>query len=99
MKKLDVLGEKVSVKIAETADKKAAAQWIQESSEIRISPDESEKYYLLIHELTHSWLDRIGTYHTSIDPNLVEMLCHNNALVMTENAVKLWQMFRKLERK
>ncbi len=97
MKKLNVLGEKVSVKLIEPPDKKAAAQWIQENSEIKIGPEEVEKYYLLIHELTHSWLDRIGTYHTTIDANFIEMICHNNALVMSENAVTLWQMFRKLK--
>lgn len=97
MKKLDVLGQKVPVKLIKPPDKKDAALWIQEKAEIHLDPDDTEKYYLLIHELTHSWLDRIGTYHTSIDPNFIEMICHNNATVMTENAVKLWQMYRKLK--
>lgn len=99
MKKLNVLGEKVSVKLVQPTDKKTAASWSQESSEIKIGPDETEKYYLLIHELTHSWLDRIGVYHTTADSNFIELICHNNALVMSENAVTLWQMFKKLERK
>lgn len=99
MKKLNVLGEKVSVKLIKPKETKAAAAWEQENSLIKISPEEAEKYYLLIHELTHSWLDRIGTYHTTLDSNFIEMLCHNNALVMKENAVILWQMFKKLEKK
>jgi hypothetical protein len=99
MKKLDILGSKVQIKLLRPKDETDAAIWLPEKNQIHIDPNIGDKYYYAVHEITHAFLERIGVTHTNVGDNLEEIICHTNATVMSENAVKLWQLFNKLERK
>ena len=61
------------------------------AGQILIDPDQSPRDYVhtLIHEMIHAVADRVGVHTTSVNPDMVEILCENIATVIVENGAIL----------
>jgi hypothetical protein len=99
VKKLNVLGLKVSVKMKNPESFDAEAEWYPMRNEIFVKPDAEEKFNLVLHELFHAIWTRSGVYQTKIDVQVEEILSEAFANVVSENMVTLWQMYNKLKKK
>lgn len=99
MKKLNVMGQKVSVKIKKIDDSSdSVAQYDPETNSIIIDPRYSNKGYSYIHELIHAAWDRAGLCQTDVSSNIQEIICETLATVIGENIVTISQTFNKLNK-
>lgn len=100
MKKLQVLGLKVAIKMKVPQDPQADAEWHPEFNEIWINPHtEDDRMALILHELFHViWL-RAGIYQTRIIEQVEEILAEGFANTIRENITTLYQIHTKLEKK
>ena len=99
MKKLDVLGSKITVKIKKLENPNHAAEFDHDLKTITIRPDDSEKFKSLLHELGHAYWHRSGLFQANRNAETEEIFCETFSILISENMVTLWQIFKKLEKK
>lgn len=94
MKKLDVLGQKITVKIKKL-DPRYAAEFDHDLKTITIQPDDAEKFKSLLHELGHAYWHRSGLFQANRNSETEEIFCETFSNMLSENIVTLYQMFKK----
>ena len=99
MKKLNVLGSKVTVKIKKLANECDDAEFDYETNTITIQPHDTLKFKSLLHELGHAYWSRAGLFQAIRNSNTEEIFCETFSHLIEENIVTLYQMFKKLEKK
>jgi Zn-dependent peptidase ImmA (M78 family) len=99
MKKLNVLGSKVSVKIKKIVDEKNAAEYDHDTKTITVDPSESDLFHSLCHELGHAYWHRSGLFQANRKDETEEIFCETFANLISDNIVVLYQMHNKLKRK
>lgn len=97
MKKLNVLGSKVTVKIRKPENPHAIAEFDHDLKTISISPEDTEKFKSLLHELGHAYWHRSGLFQANRNAETEEIFCETFSNLISENIVTLFQMFRKLK--
>lgn len=97
MKKLDVLGSKVAVKIKKLENPQFAAEFNHETNTITIQPDDALKFKSMLHELGHAYWHRAGLFQANRNPETEEIFCETFSHLISENMVTLWQMFRSMK--
>jgi hypothetical protein len=99
MKKLNVLGSKVSVKIKKIDDSLGyAALYDPSKKEIILDPRSSGLAHSFLHEFFHFAWDRYGLNQTDIPLNLQELICENFASALNENLIQIIQIIQKLNK-
>ena len=99
MKKLDVLGSKVTVKIKKLEDRRVVAEFNHDTNTITIQPDDAQKYKSMLHELGHAYWHRSGLYQANRNTETEEIFCETFSHLIYDNIITLYQMFKKLEKK
>ena len=97
MKKLNVLGSKVTVKIKALENPAYAAEFNHDTNTITIQPDDSMKFKSLLHELGHSYWHRSGLFQANRNAETEEIFCETFSNLISDNMVVLWEMFRKMK--
>lgn len=98
MKKLNVLGQKVTVKLKKPADEKNAAEFDHETKVICLDPNEKGLFHSLAHELAHAYWHRSGFYQAT-PSEVEEIFCESFANLLDDNIVTLYQMYNKLKKR
>lgn len=99
MKKINVLGAKITVKIKEIDKELALAGFYDhESKTIVIDPTESNLFSTLIHELCHAYWHRSGLYQATRNQQMEEIFCESMANFLTDNIVALYQAYNRLKK-
>lgn len=99
MKKLDVLGSKVTVKIKKIEDENTVAEFCDKTNTITIQPTDENKYKSLLHELGHAYWLRSGIFQATRNEEIEEVFCETFSHLIYDNIIVLYQMFKKLEKK
>lgn len=97
MKKLNVLGSKVTVKIKKIESPNIAAEFNHDTNTITIQPDDALKFKSLLHELGHAYWHRAGLFQANRNAETEEIFCETFSHLISDNIVSLYQMFRKLK--
>ncbi len=97
MKKLNVLGSKVTVKIKKLDSPNIAAEFNHDTNTITIQPDDMQKYRSMLHELGHAYWHRAGLFQANRNDETEEIFCETFSNLISDNIVVLYQMFRKLK--
>lgn len=97
MKKLNVLGQKVRVKIQKIPDELSADGQSFDDC-IIIDPRCSDPFQVYCHELMHQILDRLGIYRTEVNKDVEHIIVDAVATVISENIVTLYQAHNKLKK-
>lgn len=98
MKKLNVLGSKVTVKVKKMADPRFAAEFDHETNTITIQPDDLLKFKSLLHELGHAYWHRAGLFQANRNAETEEIFCETFSNLISENIIVLYQMHLKLKK-
>lgn len=99
MKKLNVLGMKVAIKLKAPPTEGFDGEWLPIQKEIYIHPQAEEKFIILAHEIFHAIWTRSGVYQAGVAHEVEEILAENFANFVSENIVTLYQLHNKLTRK
>lgn len=99
MKKLNIFGEKISVKVKKTSDPSHAGEFHPESKLILIHPEYENKMHTLAHEFVHAVWSRSGLNQTKTSHDVQEIVCENVATALVENFVALIEFYNKYEKK
>ena len=95
MKKLNILGHKVAVKI-----KKLPADLLVDGRSyaniIEVDPEAQNPTQVYFHEVLHQIFDRLGVYRTDINKDLEHILIDAIATVLSENRVIIHQHCNQL---
>ena len=97
MKKLNVLGFKVTVKIQKIPDELNQDGQAFED-QIIIDPRAEDPFQVYIHEALHQLNDRIGIYRTTVDKDLEHIWIDMAASFFKDNIVTIWQAYQKLNK-
>lgn len=97
MKKLNVLGSKVTVKIKKLENPTDEAEFDFDTNTITIQPDDMMKFKSLLHELGHAYWHRAGLFQANRNDETEEIFCETFSNLISDNMIVLWQMFRKLK--
>jgi len=97
LKKLNVLGSKVTVKIKALENPQFAAEFNHDTNTITIQPDDAQKYKSMLHELGHAYWHRSGLFQANRNAETEEIFCETFSHLISENIVTLYQVFRKLK--
>ncbi len=98
MKKLNVLGQKVTVKVKKLENENVAAEFNHDTSTITIRPDDTEKFKSLCHELGHAYWHRAGLFQANRNAETEEIFCETFSNLMQDNIVSLYQAYLKLKK-
>jgi zona occludens toxin (predicted ATPase) len=98
MKKLDVLGSKVTIKIKKLENETIAAEFNHDTNTITIQADDTNKYKSLLHELGHAYWHRAGLFQANRNDETEEIFCETFSHLISENIVTLYQMYNKLNK-
>jgi hypothetical protein len=96
MKKLNVLGNKIAVKISSCENPNHAGEFHPYKNLILIDPKFNNKAHTFFHEYNHVIWDRAGLNQTNIGTNIQEILCETFATAYTENFINLIDIYNKL---
>lgn len=99
MKKFNVFGEKIAVKlktIPENGD--FAGMYFPQAKLILIDPQYPNKFQTLVHECIHAVLNRTGMGQTDLSKDQEELICENIATFINENIVQLYQAHNKFKK-
>ena len=99
MKKLNVLGSKVTVKIKKLDDPKVAAEFNHDTNTITIQPDDTNKFKSLIHEVGHAYWHRAGLFQANRNGETEEIFCETLSHLIDDNIVVLYQMYSKMKKR
>lgn len=99
MKKLDVLGSKITVKIKKLDDQAVAAEFNHDTNTITIQPDDANKFKSMIHEMGHAYWHRAGLFQANRNTETEEIFCETLSHLLDENIVTLYQMYNKMKKK
>lgn len=98
MKKLNVLGQKITVKIKKIEDPNTDAEFNYDTKTITIRPNDSAKFKSMCHELGHAYWHRAGLYQANRNAETEEIFCETLSSLLDENIVTLYQMYNKLKK-
>lgn len=98
MKKLNVLGQKVTVKIKKIENPNHAAEFNHDTKTITIRPDDLTKFSSMCHELGHAYWHRSGLFQANRNDETEEIFCETFSNLMTDNIVILYQMYNKMKK-
>jgi Zn-dependent peptidase ImmA (M78 family) len=99
MKKLNVLGQKVAVKIKPCLNPMNCGEYHFDTKDIYIDPSAENKFSIYVHEMVHAIFDRSGLNQTQTSHDVQEILCENIATVLTENFKVIVDAYNKLNKK
>jgi Zn-dependent peptidase ImmA (M78 family) len=97
MKKLNVLGSKVTVKIKKLENPAFAAEFNHDTNTITIQPDDALQFKSMLHELGHAYWHRAGLFQANRNAETEEIFCETFSNLISDNMIVLWQMFRKMK--
>lgn len=98
MKKLNILGQKVNVKIQKIPDE-LHQDGQSLGGTIIVDPRAQQPFQVYCHEALHELFDRLGLYRTSVNKDVEHMLIDGTATFIAENIVTLYQAHCKLKKK
>jgi hypothetical protein len=98
MKKLNILGAKVSIKMIAPKNKDNVAEYDPVTKCIFLDPNSETVFRDYAHEIFHAIWDRAGMAQTSISGDIEEILCENFSNFLEQNIVTLYQTFNKLNK-
>lgn len=98
MKKLNVLGSKVSVKIKKIPDDRNQDGYSY-GDEIVVDPRAQDPFQVYCHEAFHQLNDRLGIYRTTVNKDLEHVWIDTAATFIAENILTIYQASLKLKKK
>ncbi|OPZ23977.1 MAG: hypothetical protein BWZ03_00332 [bacterium ADurb.BinA186] len=98
MKKLNVLGSKVTVKIKKLDDPKYSAEFDHDTNTITVQPDDLTKFKSMLHELGHAYWHRSGLFQANRNEETEEIFCETFSNLISDNIIVLYQMHLKLKK-
>lgn len=99
MKKFDVLGSKVAVKIKKIDPELGLAGYYDHDLKIIVlNPDDGNLFSTLCHELCHAYWHRSGIHQATRNAQMEEIFCESMANFLVDNIVILYQAHNKLKK-
>jgi hypothetical protein len=98
MKKLNVLGSKVTVKLVAPKNPNHVAEYDDVTKIINLTPTSPTLCKDYGHEVFHAFWKRLGMSQTDVGDNIEEMLSEGFSNFFDDNIVTLYQTYNELKK-
>lgn len=98
MKKLNILGRKITTKLIAPENPEHLAEYDDVKGVVNLTPTSKTICKDYGHEIFHAFWKRIGMGQTDIPENIEEILCENFSNFFDDNIVVLYQTYCKLKK-